>query len=85
MLAIYYITNKFIEHQNLNEFILVFKSFKAQLLLIIVFGLQFLNWTLEALKLSILLPESQNINFKLILKAIYVGNFSALAMYYCGR
>ena len=78
MLAICYITNKFIEHQNLNEFISVFKSSKAQLLLIIVFGLQFLNWTLEALKLSILLPKSQNINFKLILKAIYVGNFTAL-------
>jgi hypothetical protein len=45
--------------------------------LTIVFMLQFINWTLEAVKLKILLPHDK-LNFQHILKSIYVGNLTAL-------
>ena len=45
--------------------------------LTIVFMLQFVNWTLEAVKLKILLPLNK-LNFQHILKSIYVGNLTAL-------
>ena len=40
--------------------------------------LQFINWILEAVKLNILLISSDNFNFYDVIKAVYVGNLTAL-------
>ena len=40
--------------------------------------LQFINWVVEALKLKVLLQSPEKPKFKLIIKAIYIGNFTAI-------
>ena len=45
---------------------------------ILIFILQFLNWTLEAIKFKILLPDPKGVKFLDIIKSVYVGNLTAL-------
>ena len=44
----------------------------------LVFILQFVNWSLEALKFKTILNEYYSIKFKTVLKSVYAGNFTAL-------
>ena len=46
------------------------------LLTVLIF--QFINWILEAIKLNILLIDSDKYNFFDVVKAVYVGNLTAL-------
>ena len=46
--------------------------------LLIVLIFQFINWILEAIKLNILLMDSDNYNFFDVVKAVYAGNLTAL-------
>ena len=78
VIAIYYLSNEI--NTYINSFVQV--SGKISLLsliisLIAVFLLQFLNWIFEALKFKILSQNFQSIALVLILKSIYVGNFTA--------
>jgi uncharacterized membrane protein YbhN (UPF0104 family) len=45
--------------------------------LIAIFLLQFLNWFIEALKFKTLYQNANSLSITLILKSIYVGNFTA--------
>ena len=59
---------------------LIAKDFSTTIIpyFILIFLLQFVNWTLEALKFYFLLPGSKNLSFKQVLKSVYVGNLTAI-------
>ena len=66
--------------KNINNLELFKIGFSSKLIpfLILVFFFQFLNWILEAIKFKILLPPKERLPFFMILKAVYVGNLTAL-------
>ena len=64
---------KEIFHSIINNFSLDLIPF-----LLLVLLLQFINWILEAIKLNMLLINSDNFNFYDVIKAVYVGNLTAL-------
>ena len=66
--------------KNINNLELFKIGFSSKLIpfLILVFIFQFLNWILEAIKFKILLPPKERLPFFMILKAVYVGNLTAL-------
>ena len=66
--------------KNINNLELYTIGFSSKLIpfLILVFIFQFSNWILEAIKFKILLPSKERLPFFMILKAVYVGNLTAL-------
>ena len=64
--------------QNILDSIL--KNFSSELFpfLLTVLIFQFINWILEAIKLNILLIDSDRYNFFDVVKAVYAGNLTAL-------
>lgn len=68
-----------IESQK-NLITLIAKDFSTTIIpyFILIFLLQFVNWTLEALKFYFLLPDSKNLSFNQVLKSVYVGNLTAI-------
>ena len=66
--------------KNINNLELFTIGFSSKLIpfLMLVFIFQFLNWILEAIKFKILLPSKERLPFFMILKAVYVGNLTAL-------
>lgn len=68
-----------IESQK-NLITLIAKDFSTTIIpyFILIFLLQFINWTLEALKFYFLLPDSKNLSFNQVLKSVYVGNLTAI-------
>ena len=77
-LAIYFLYQNIVNYPNLNELWILYLSTQVQMALVAVFLLQFLNWGVEALKFKALLQAPEKPNIKLIIKAIYIGNFTAL-------
>ena len=77
-LAIYFLYHNIINYPNLNELWNLYLSTQVQMALVAVFLLQFLNWGVEAFKFKTLLQAPEKPNIKLIIKAIYIGNFTAL-------
>ena len=63
--------------RSLNDFHLFFRK-STLMAILIVFLLQFVNWTVETLKFKCLIGLFQKNNFLTLLKAVYVGNFTAL-------
>ena len=59
---------------------LIAKDFSTTIIpyFILIFLLQFVNWTLEALKFYFLLADSKNLSFNQVLKSVYVGNLTAI-------
>ena len=78
VIAIVYIF--FMIKNQKDIFISVINNFSLDLIpfLLFVLLLQFINWILEAVKLNILLIGSDNFNFYDVIKAVYVGNLTAL-------
>tara|TARA_Y100000991_G_scaffold209459_1_gene189634 strand:+ start:554 stop:1567 length:1014 start_codon:yes stop_codon:yes gene_type:complete len=76
--AIAYILTSIESQKNLIS--LITKDFSPTIIpyFILIFLLQFVNWTLEALKFYFLLPCSKNLSFKQVLKSVYVGNLTAI-------
>ncbi len=76
--AIAYILTSIESQKNLIS--LIAKDFSITIIpyFILIFLLQFVNWTLEALKFYFLLPYSKNLSFKQVLKSVYVGNLTAI-------
>jgi uncharacterized membrane protein YbhN (UPF0104 family) len=76
--AIAYILTSIESQKNLIS--LIAKDFSITIIpyFILIFLLQFVNWTLEALKFYFLLPHSQNLSFNQVLKSVYVGNLTAI-------
>ena len=68
-----------IESQK-NLITLIAEDFSTTIIpyFILIFLLQFVNWTLEALKFYFLLPDSKNLSFNQVLKSVYVGNLTAI-------
>ena len=56
----------------------LFLSDQVQMVLVAVILLQFINWVVEAFKFKVLLQLPEKPKIKLIIKAIYIGNFTAL-------
>ena len=77
MAIIYIVINLKKNINNLELFTIGFSS-KLIPFLILVFIFQFSNWILEAIKFKILLPSKERLPFFMILKAVYVGNLTAL-------
>ena len=78
VIAIVYIFFIIKNQQNIIDSVLNFFSVDLFPFLLLVFLLQFLNWILEAIKLNTLLISSQKYNFYDVVKAVYVGNLTAL-------
>ena len=76
--AIAYILTSIESQKNLIS--LIAKDFSTTIkpYFILIFLLQFVNWTLEALKFYFLLPDSKNLSFNQVLKSVYVGNLTAI-------
>ena len=76
--AIAYILTSIESQKNLIS--LIAKDFSTTIIpyFILFFLLQFVNWTLEALKFYFLLPDSKNLSFNQVLKSVYVGNLTAI-------
>ena len=76
--AIAYILTSIESHKNLIS--LTAKDFSTTIIpyFILIILLQFVNWTLEALKFYFLLPDSKNLFFNQVLKSVYVGNLTAI-------
>ena len=78
VLAIYYL---WIEIASANSSIVqVLNNTSVSSLLIslaVVFFLQFLNWFIEALKFKVLLQKDTSLSILIIIKSIYIGNFTA--------
>jgi len=76
--AIAYILTSFESHKNIIS--LISKDFSTSIIpyFILIFFLQFANWVLEALKFYFLLPCSKDFSFQHVLKAVYVGNLTAI-------
>ena len=76
--AIAYILTSIESQKNLIS--LTAKDFSTTIIpyFILIFLLQFVNWTLEALKFYFLLPDSKNLSFNQVLKSVYVGNLTAI-------
>ena len=76
--AIAYILTSIESQKNLIS--LIAKDFSTTIIpyFILIFLLQFVNWTLEALKFYFLLPDSKNLSFNQVLKSVYVGNLTAI-------
>ena len=76
--AIAYILTSIESQKNLIS--LIAKDFSTTIIpfFIIIFLLQFVNWTLEALKFYFLLTDSKNLSFNQVLKSVYVGNLTAI-------
>ena len=76
--AIAYILTSIESQKNLIS--LIAKDFSTTIIpyFILIFLLQFINWTLEALKFYFLLPDSKNLSFNQVLKSVYVGNLTAI-------
>lgn len=76
--AIAYILTSIEIQKNLIS--LIAKDFSTIIIphVILIFLLQFVNWALEALKFYFLLPYSENLSFKEVLKSVYVGNLTAI-------
>ena len=76
--AIAYILTSVESQKNLIS--LIAKDFSTTIIpyFILIFLLQFVNWTLEALKFYFLLPDSKNLSFNQVLKSVYVGNLTAI-------
>lgn len=77
-LAIYFLYNNIVNYANKNELLQLFLSAQIQMGLVATILLQFINWVVEALKLKVLLQSPEKPKFKLIIKAIYIGNFTAI-------
>ena len=76
--AIAYILTSIESQKNLIS--LIAKDFSTTIIpyFILIFLLQFVNWTLEALKFYFLLPDSKNLSFNQVLISVYVGNLTAI-------
>ena len=76
--AFAYILYNINNHQNL--FLQLTQGFSNEIIpfFILILILQFLNWTLEAIKFKVLLPDSKRVKFLDIVKSVYVGNLTAL-------
>jgi len=76
--AIAYILTSIESQKNLIS--LIAKDFSTTIIpyFILIFLLQFVNWTLEAFKFYFLLPDSKNLAFNQVLKSVYVGNLTAI-------
>jgi uncharacterized membrane protein YbhN (UPF0104 family) len=76
--AITYILTSIESQKNLIS--LIAKDFSTTIIpyFILIFLLQFVNWTLEAFKFYLLLPDSKNLSFNQVLKSVYVGNLTAI-------
>ena len=76
--AIAYILTSIESKKNLIS--LIAKDFSTAIIpyFILIILLQFVNWTLEALKFYFLLPNSKNLSYNQVLKSIYVGNLTAI-------
>ena len=76
--AIAYILTIIESQKNLIS--LVAKDFSTTIIpyFILIILLQFVNWTLEALKFYFLLADSKNLSFNQVLKSVYVGNLTAI-------
>ena len=76
--AIAYILTSIESQKNLIS--LIAKDFSTTIIpyFILIILLQFVNWTLEALKFYFLLPDSKNLSFNQVLKSVYVGNLTAI-------
>ena len=76
--AIAYILTSIESQKNLIS--LIAKDFSTTIIpyFILIFLLQFVNWTLEALKFYFLLADSKNLSFNQVLKSVYVGNLTAI-------
>ena len=68
--------NNIVNYANKNELLQLFLSAQIQMGLVATILLQFINWVVEALKLKVLLQSPEKPKFKLIIKAIYIGNFT---------
>jgi len=77
-LAIYFLYHNTVNYPNLNDLWNLYLSIQVQVALVAVFLLQFLNWGVEAFKFKALLQAPEKPKIKLIIKAIYIGNFTAL-------
>lgn len=78
VIAIVYIFLTFKNQQHLLDSFLKNFSFDLFPFLLLVLIFQFINWTLEAIKLNILLISSDNYNFYDVIKSVYAGNLTAL-------
>ena len=78
VIAILFIGSKFSEHQLL--FIKFKQYFSVGFLpyLFLLFLLQIINWSIEALKFKLLMDKYHSLSFLNSLKAVYAGNFTAL-------
>ena len=56
----------------------LFLSAQLQMVLVAIILLQFVNWLVEAFKFKVLLQTPEKPKIQLIIKAIYIGNFTAL-------
>ena len=76
--AIVYIITSIESQKNIIS--LIAKDFSTTIMpyFLLIFLLQFVNWTLEALKFYFLLPDSKNLSFNQVLKSVYVGNLTAI-------
>ena len=76
--AIAYILISIESQKNLIS--LIAKDFSTTIIpyFILIILLQFVNWTLEALKFYFLLADSKNLSFNQVLKSVYVGNLTAI-------
>ena len=76
--AIAYILTSIESQKNLIS--LIAKDFSTTIIpyFILIILLQFVNWTLEALKFYFLLADSKNLSFNQVLKSVYVGNLTAI-------
>ena len=76
--AIAYILTSIESQKNLIS--LIAKDFSTTIIpyFILIFLLQFVNWTLEAIKFYFLLPDSKNLSFNQVLISVYVGNLTAI-------
>ena len=77
-LAIYFLYYNIVNYPNLMELWHLFLSDQVQMVLVAVILLQFINWVVEAFKFKVLLQLPEKPKIKLIIKAIYIGNFTAL-------
>ena len=76
--SILYLGLKFEEFQLQTGQLKVYFNLDLFFYLVIVLFLQFVNWTLEAIKLKLLLSKYNPISLINSLKAVYIGNFTAL-------
>ena len=60
------------------ELLHLFLSAQVQMVLVAIILLQFVNWVVEAFKFKVLLQTPEKPKIQLIIKAIYIGNFTAL-------